>query len=56
MGKVAFNTGTRKVNRIVICQRCNTNKKLAIDKYCVRCGIEIKDMQQPETGYRLKGW
>lgn len=41
MGKFAFSTGTRAVNKVVICQRCNTNKKLAIDNYCVYCGIAV---------------
>lgn len=41
MGKFAFSTGTRAVNKVVICQRCKTNKKLAIDNYCIPCGIAV---------------
>lgn len=41
MSKFAFSTGGRAVNKVVICQRCHVNKKLAIDNYCIPCGIAV---------------
>ena len=55
MGKVTFNPGKRIANKVVICQRCNTHKKLAMDKYCVKCGIAVKDGEPKQLGYELKG-
>jgi DNA polymerase III subunit epsilon len=42
MGKFAFSTGGRAVNRVDICPVCETRKKLAIDKYCPDCGNDVK--------------
>lgn len=49
MSRVVFNTGGKFVNKVVLCQRCETHKKLLIDNYCWRCGIAVKSGQKRET-------
>lgn len=49
MSRAVFNTGGKFVNKVVLCQRCETHKKLAIDKYCWRCSLAVKMGQKRET-------
>lgn len=50
MGKVTFNPGKLKNNKVMLCQRCEKHKKLEADKYCVRCQIAVKNGESRSLG------
>ncbi len=54
MSRAIFNPGKRSSNRVDICPRCDEGKKLAADKYCIKCSIAVlsgepKFLSPPES-------